>query len=434
MEDSVLIIGGGIAGIQTALDLADKGVQVHMVEQTPSIGGRMAQLDKTFPTNDCSICILAPKMAECFSHPNVNVMTYSEVKAVTGSAGDFKVRVLRKARFVDDTKCTGCGMCVAKCPVKIKNDFDAKLGYRAAIYLPFLQAVPRVVTVDKENCIHFKTGKCLLCVRACEQEAIDHTMEDTEIDVAVSAIVVATGFDMWDPTSATEYGYGKVLDVFTSMEYERMINAAGPTGGHICRRSDGEHPKKMAFIQCIGSRDLQVDRPYCCSVGCMFAVKEAMLAREHYDDVESTIFYKDLRTCSKNFFEYVERAKAEYSVRTINSHATVRVNPKNQNPLVAYDVRGRLVEEEFDIVVLANALISRKETPELAAALGISTDTWGFFDTKDKIMNHGDTDVPGIFIAGYCAGPVDIPESVAQGSAAASKVMEIIAETGVMNE
>ena len=433
MEDSVLIIGGGIAGIQTALDLADKGVQVHMVEQTPSIGGRMAQLDKTFPTNDCSICILAPKMAECFSHPNVNVMTYSEVKEVSGNAGEFKVRVLRRSRFVDDTKCTGCGNCMAKCPVKIKNDFDAKLGYRSAIYLPFLQAVPRVVTVDKEFCIHFKTGKCLLCVKACEQKAIDHTMEDSEIELDVSAIVVATGFDMWDPSIATEYGYGKIQDVFTSMEYERMINAAGPTGGHICRRSDGEHPKKMAFIQCIGSRDMQVDHPYCCAVGCMFAVKEAMLAREHYDEIESTIFYKDLRTCSKNFFEYVERAKNEYGVRTINSHATVRVNPENQNPIVAYDVRGKLVEEEFEMVILANALIPRIDTPDLSARLGISTDEWGFFDTKDRIMNHGDTDVPGIFIAGYCAGPVDIPESVAQGSAAASKVMEIISEKGGVN-
>lgn len=900
MEKSVLVIGGGIAGIQAALDLADKGVTVQMVERTPSIGGRMAQLDKTFPTNDCSICILAPKMADCYSHPNINVMTYSDVKEVSGNAGDFTVKVLRKARYVIEGKCTGCGDCFDVCPVILPSEFNALMGERHAIYLPFLQAVPRVATIDsagvapcsnacpgglsaqgyvaliKEGkfkeavdliretiplpsvcgriCHHpcetecnrkevdtpvaiaalksfigdymrgseedtppeivekreekvaivgagpagltaayrlalkgFKVkifeasdkpggmlwwgipnyrlprdvlqaevdyitktgveieygktigkditldqlkkdynavfiavgaqegrklpipgadlkgtfigldilrddklgkkielgrkvmvlgggnvafdcartalrlgakevhmaclesreempadeteikegeeegivihpsraftkiidengkitgvecqnvkwmkfdedgkleletepnsehvlpadtiifsigqkvnldllkgmdgiettkrntiaasdetmatgvpgvfaggdaatgpknaidaiaagnraamyiekyingekvepvapapekkivsyedvknrkkeeiekkervprtaispekrkstfdevesiytkeqaleeasrclncGPCSVCGQCkivCKAEAVDYHMPDTELIFNVAAIIVATGFDMWDPSVATEYGYGKYPNVFTALEYERMINASGPTGGHINRRSDGNHPKKMAFIQCVGSRNPQMGHEYCCSVCCMFSIKEAMLSREHYDDIESTIFYKDLRTCSKNFFEYSERAKNDYNVRTINSDATVKENPDTNNPIVVYDVGGRPVEEEFELVVLANTLIPRRDSNALAELLGINVDEFGFLSVPNKVLSPSATQVPGIFVAGFCAGPADIPESVAQGSGAAAKAMEVIASS-----
>ncbi|HDP96746.1 MAG TPA: CoB--CoM heterodisulfide reductase iron-sulfur subunit A family protein [Euryarchaeota archaeon] len=427
MEKAVLVIGGGIAGIQASLDLADKGIPVHLVEKSPSIGGRMAQLDKTFPTNDCSICILAPKMADCFGHPNINVMTYSEVKEVSGKAGDFTVKILKKSRFVDETKCTGCCECIEKCPTKVPNEWEQNLGVRRAIYIPFMQAVPRVVTIDRDVCRKLTEDKCGVCAKVCKREAIDYEMKDQEGEINVSAIVVATGYDLWDPSVAPEYGYGKYPNVFTAMEYERMINAAGPTGGHIKRRSDGEHPKKMAFIQCVGSRNPQMGHPYCCAVCCMFSVKESMLAREHYDDIESTIFYKDLRTCSKNFYEYTERARNDYGVRTINSDGTVKENPENKNPIVVYDVGGRPVEEEFDIVVLASTLIPRKDAADMAKMLGIKADEWGFYTSPDRVMNPGETNVSGIFVAGYCAGPADIPESVAQGSGVAAKAFEVLA-------
>ncbi len=431
MEKSVMVIGGGVAGIQAALDLADKGMIVHLVEKSPSIGGRMAQLDKTFPTNDCSICILAPKMADCFGHPNTNVITYAEVVGVEGEVGNFKVNIHKHARFVDEAKCTGCGECLEKCPVKVPDEFEMGLKNRKAIYVPFMQAVPRVMTIDKENCLKMTKDRCGNCMKACKREAIDYDMKDQMLEIDVGAIIIATGFDVWDPTDATEYGYGRYQNVFTAMEYERMINAAGPTHGHIKRRSDGERPAKMAFIQCVGSRNPQLGHPYCCAVCCMHATKEAMLAREHYDEIESTIFYKDMRACGKGFFEYVERAKRDYSVRYINSDATVQENPDNQNPIVVYDVGGRQQSEEFELVVLATTLVPRKETLELAKLVGIKADEFGFLEPVDRILKPCTSIVPGIYLAGYAAGPADIPESVAQGSGAAARALEAIVKAGV---
>lgn len=898
MEKEVMVIGGGIAGIQASLDLADKGITVHLVEKSPSIGGRMAQLDKTFPTNDCSICILAPKMADCYAHPNIDVMTYSEVKEIQGKAGDFTVKVLKKARFVDEEKCTGCGDCFPVCPVSLPNEFEMGLGTRKAAYMPFLQAVPRIATIDRQGlapctnacpaglsaqgyvaligqgkfkealelirgtvplpsvcgrichhpceeacnrkeidaplaiaalksfvgdqvkelgldtppvvaerkkekvavvgagpaglaaayklalkgynvkifeatekpggmlwwgipdyrlpkkvlqadvdyllkagieirfntmvgkdvtidqlrkdynavflaigahkslklgiegedlkgvihsvdflrrvakgekvalgkkvavigggnaamdavrtamrmgseafilyrrtieempaikseieaaqeegiefhflaapvriigkggkvsaieCIKMELGEpdesgrrkpvpikgseftievdnvipsvsqapdlkalgpgapattkwetievnadnlstnisgvfaggdavtgpasaieamaagnkaakfierylkgeslepdpsepdryvvtledvkarikgqippqervrrksipserrkttfeeiervytndeavkealrclgcgpcslCGQCIPACKREAIFFDMKDQMIDLKVGAVIVATGFDVWDPTSASEYGYGKYPNVYTAMEFERIINAAGPTHGHIERRSEGNRPVKLAFIQCVGSRNPQVGHPYCCSVCCMHSTKEAMLAREHHDDMQSTIFYKDMRACAKGFFEYVERAREDYGVRYINSDATVQENPANHNPIVVYDVGGKQQSEEFDAVVLATTLIPRKDTLELAKLFGLKLDEFGFLESTDKVLSPGKSVVPGIYIAGYCAGPADIPESVAQGSNAAAMAVETIAQT-----
>jgi heterodisulfide reductase subunit A len=242
---------------------------------------------------------------------------------------------------VDEAKCTGCGECLEKCPSKVPSEFEMGLANRKAIYVPFMQAVPRVMTIDKDNCLMLTKGKCGNCKKACKREAINYEMKDQILEIEVGAIIVATGFDVWNPTTSTEYGYGRYPNVFTAMEYERMINAAGPTHGHIKRRSDGKRPMKMAFIQCVGSRNPTVGHPYCCGVCCMHSTKEAMLAREHYDDIESTIFYKDMRACSKGFFEYVERAKRDYGVRFVNSDATVQENPDTKNPVVVFDVGGR---------------------------------------------------------------------------------------------
>jgi len=425
-EGRVLVIGGGVAGIQASLDLADAGAQVYLVEKSPSIGGWMAFLDKTFPTNDCSICILAPKMADCFGHPNINVLTSTKVIAVKGEAGKFTVTILRKSRFIDEEKCTGCLECVEKCPTKVPNEFEFGLAIRKAIYIPFMQAVPRVVSIDREHCIKLTKDKCGICEKTCKRGAVDYEMKDQEAEIKVQSIIVATGFDLWDPTAAREYGYGRYPNVYTAMEFERIINASGPTGGHIQRRSDGQRPRKIGYIQCVGSRNPNLGHPYCCSVCCMHSTKEAMLAREHHDDMESTIFFKDMRTFGKGFNEYMERAKRDYGVKYINSDATVEENKDNHNPIIVYDVAGKSEREEFDMVVLATTLVPRAGSEELAQALGIPLSEFKFFQSRDRILHPMDTPRDGVFLAGYCAGPVDIPESVAQGSAAASRAMDIM--------
>jgi heterodisulfide reductase subunit A len=429
MAKNVLVIGGGIAGIQASLDLADRGLKVYVVEKTPSIGGRMAQLDKTFPTNDCSICILAPKMADCYNHPNIEVLSYSELQEVSGEAPDFKVKVLKKARYIDADKCTGCGDCNEKCPKKVDSEFEMGLGKRKAIYLPFLQAVPRIMTIDADNCIYFERGKCRACEKVCKADAVDFEQKDEVVDLDIGAIIVATGFNPWDPTDAPEYGYPKVANVYTAMEFERLINAAGPTGGHIERRSDQARPRVIGFIQCVGSRNLQ-RHPYCCSVCCMHSTKEAMLAFEHHNDIESYVFYKDLRTFGKGFNEYMERAKRDYNVTYINSDATVRENPENNNPIVVYDVAGKQTEKEVDIVVLATTLVPRPETKQIAEMLGIDVTEFGFLETPDRLLKPMDTKTKGVFIAGYCHEPMDIPEAVAEASGAAERAAEIISSGG----
>ncbi len=428
-ESSVLVIGGGVAGIQASLDLADKGVIVQLVEKEPSIGGRMAQLDKTFPTNDCSICILAPKMADCYGHPNINVWTMSEVVGLEGSKGNFKAKVLKKARYVDENKCTGCGECLEKCPTKgLPNAWEQNLTTRRAIYMAFMQAVPRVAIIDPEHCRFLLEGKCGVCKKVCKREAIDYEMKDVEMEFNVAAVVVATGFDVWDPTHSTEYGYGKYPNVFTAMEYERIINAAGPTHGHIQRRSDGHEPVTMAYIQCVGSRNPKTGHPYCCSVCCMHSTKESMLAREHIEGIKSTIFYKDMRACAKGFNEYVERNKKDYGVEYINSDATVQGQTEEGNPIVSFDVAGKSHQKEFDMVVLATTLVPSKGNAELARKLGVELDEYQFFKMKDRTLEPISSSRPGVYLAGYCAGPMDIPESVAMGSAAAAKAMEALVQ------
>jgi heterodisulfide reductase subunit A len=421
-QPSVLVIGGGIAGIQASLDLANRGIRVYLVEKNPSIGGRMAQLDKTFPTMDCSICILAPKMVECSRHPNITLLTYSELKDVKGSVGNFVVAVLKKPRYVDETKCTGCGQCEENCPIEIPNEFDERLGMRKAIYTPFPQAVPKVATVDKENCI-----ECGLCEKVCKAGAVDLNQQPEEVELNVGAIIVATGFNLFNPSVIKEYGYTKYGNVLTSLELERMVCASGPTGGHLIRPSDGKIAHKIAFIQCVGSRGLKRGLPYCSSACCMYATKEALIIKEHDQECEVYIFYIELKVFGKGFQDFINKAKTEYDVKYIRARpGEIKENPMTKDLVIRYEntLTKKAEEMKADLVVLCPAMIPTGG--ELAKILRVKIDEYGFFKAKDSTLTPVDTGVPGIFVCGYCQEPKDIPESVAQASGAAARAAEAI--------
>jgi len=423
-----VVIGGGIAGIQASLDLADRGFEVHLVEKSPSIGGHMAQLDKTFPTNDCSMCILSPKMIMCADHANIKLHTYSEVEGVSGDFPKFKVTIKEKARYVDVTKCTGCGDCIAKCPVKVPWEFEEGLAQRKAIYLPFPQAVPRKVTIDGDHCRMILSKKCGVCKKVCQAGAIDYDQKDKLVEVEAAAIIVATGFELMDTSVMSQYCLGVCKDVVTSLQLERILSASGPTGGHLARPSDHQEPKKLAFIQCVGSRDSHT-HGYCSSVCCMYATKESILAREHAPGLEATIFYMDMRATGKGFQEFVSRARQNYGVRYIRSRpAKVQSPDGGSGVLVNYETRGlsgESVTEEFDMLVLCPALIPSKGAKDLSKALRVDLDEDGFIDTPD-LARPVDTSRKGILACGFISGPIDIPDSVSQASAAAARAAELI--------
>jgi heterodisulfide reductase subunit A len=425
-KPSVLVIGGGIAGIQAALDLGGRGFQVYLLEETPTIGGRMAQLDKTFPTMDCSICILAPKMMECYRHPNIKLLTYSELKEVKGSVGNFQVKILKKPRYVDETKCTGCGNCAEHCPIEVPSEFDMALGMRKAIYMPMPQAVPRCMTIDRENCI-----ECKLCTKMCQAGAVDFQQQPQDIDLNVGAIIIATGFNPYDPSEIMEYGYKRQKNILTALEFERWVCASGPVGGHLLRPADGGIPKKIAFIQCVGSRGLKFGAPFCSSVCCMYATKEALIIREHAPDVQVYIFYNELRAFGKGFQEFVNRARNEYGVKYIRSRpGEIREDQKTKSLTIWYD--DTLTREikslcDVDLVVLCPALFPRESNKKLAEITGIELDDCGFFKVTHPFLAPVDSTVPGIFVCGYCQSPKDIPDSVAQASAAAARAAEALA-------
>jgi heterodisulfide reductase subunit A len=432
MEKGVVVIGGGIAGIQASMDLANRGFQVYLIEKSPSIGGRMAQLDKTFPTMDCSICILAPKMIEVAHHSNVHLLTYSEVKEVKGSVGNFKVKVTRKPRYVDEAKCTGCGICTEKCPIEAPSEFDENIGARKAIYMPFPQAVPRIMTINKEDCMD-----CGICEKVCPSQAINREQKPQEIELDVGAIVVATGFDIFDCSMIPQYGYPQFKNVITAMELERLLCASGPTGGHLIRPSDGRIPRSIAFIQCVGSRDRRdwIDHPYCSSICCKYAVKDAVLIKEHEPDSLVTIFYIDMRAFGKGFQEFVNRAKSEFGVEFVRSNpGELREDPTTNNLTISFEdpVTRTVQDVKYDLVILSPALIPSAGIKELAKMLGIKLDNYGFLKLLDPVKKPLDTTVPGIFAAGYCLGPKtgDIPDSITQGSAAAGRVAQVLSVGG----
>ncbi len=426
MKD-VLVIGGGIAGIQASLDLAEISVRVHLVEKSPTIGGHMAQLDKTFPTNDCSTCILSPKMVDCARHPNITIHTLSEVQAVSGEAGDFTVRMFKKARYVDETACTACGDCAQVCPIVKRDEFQMGLSTRRAIYIPFAQAIPQAYLVNRDDCLGDDPIVCGRCIEACQKQCIDFDMQDEVIELPVGAIIVAVGMETFDPVALTEYGYTRYENVITGLEFERLACASGPSGGHLIRLTDREEPKVIGFIQCVGSRNLKYQR-FCSSVCCMQATKEAVLAREHSPDVESYIFYTDLRASGKGFREYIDRAQREYGVEYIRGRVAHIEENEGGRLVFHYEDAAtfRPQQMEVDLAVLATSLIPGPGVAALAEILGLELDEYGFFRTNP--FSPTDTTREGVYTCGGCRGPSDIPQAVAQASGAAARAVQFVME------
>jgi len=427
-----LVIGGGIAGIQTALDIADAGYKVDIVEKSPSIGGRMSQLDKTFPTLDCSACILTPKMVEAAAHENITIHTYSEVEKVSGFVGNFTVDIRKKARYVDLNKCTGCGVCQEKCPSKkTLNEFNRGLNTRTAIYTPFAQAIPNVPVIDTASCIKMKTGKCGICEKFCQAGAIDYTQTDEIVTEQYGAIVVATGFDTIKLDKYGEYAYNESKDVITSLELERIMNAAGPTKGHLERLSDGKAPKEIVFIQCVGSRCADSrGKPYCSKICCMYTAKHAMLIRDKYPNTNVTVFYIDVRTPGKNFDEFYRRAVEDYGVNYIKGQVG-KVAPQSDGSLLVQGVdllENKQILKKADMVVLATAIEPNPDVRKIATMLTASIDTNSFLTEAHPKLRPVESPTAGVFLSGVCQGPKDIPETVAQAGAAAVKVIGLLAK------
>ncbi|MDH7476790.1 MAG: CoB--CoM heterodisulfide reductase iron-sulfur subunit A family protein [Candidatus Bathyarchaeota archaeon] len=418
---SVLVVGGGVAGVQAALDVAASGFKVYLIDQSPSIGGVMAQLDKTFPTNDCSMCILAPKLVEAGRHPNIILITNAQVTGLIGEPGNFTVKLLRRSRYINEEKCNGCGLCAQKCLVEAIDTYNKGLSDRSAIYIEFPQAVPLKYIIDREKCLG-----CGICQQICKAGAIEYEQEEKEVELNVGSIIIAPGFEPFDARLKTEYGYGRFPNVVTSIEFERILNASGPYGGLILRPSDGEVPKKIAFIQCVGSRDAQLKNNYCSAACCMYSIKEAIIAREHVPiELNSTIFYMDIRAFGKEFDEYYKRAIEECNVRFVRSRvARITEDPATNNLFVHYVEDEEPKSEEFDMVVLSIGMRPPENVEKLAEVLGIELNNYGFCQTKD--FSPIETSKPGVFVCGAFSAPKDIPESVAEASAAAAKAISLL--------
>ncbi|MBQ7034195.1 MAG: CoB--CoM heterodisulfide reductase iron-sulfur subunit A family protein [Clostridia bacterium] len=428
-----LVIGGGIAGIQTALDIADAGFEVDIVEKKPTIGGKMAQLDKTFPTLDCAACILTPKMVDVAQNEKVRIFSYSEVTEVKGFVGNFDVTIKKNARYVKEEICTGCGACVDKCPMKkVPNEFNLGMDNRRAIYIPFAQAVPKVATIDPNACNMLKNGKCGLCAKVCTAGAIDYTQKDEYIEEKYGAIVVATGFNPISMDQFDEFAYNQSKDVITSLEFERLTNAAGPTAGKLLRPSDGKHPHKIVFVQCVGSRCAacaEKGKEYCSKICCMYTAKHAMLTRDKYPDTEVYVFYIDVRTPGKNFDEFYRRAVEEYGVRYIKGMVGKIVPEGDKLKVQASDLlSNKQLHIDADLVVLAAAIEPDKSARPLATMLTASMDTNDFFTEAHPKLRPVESPTAGVFLSGACQGPKDIPETVSQAGAAASKVIGLLAK------
>jgi heterodisulfide reductase subunit A len=428
-KPAALVIGAGIAGIQAALDIADAGFPVYLVEREPSVGGRMAQLDKTFPTLDCSSCILTPKMVSVGQHPNIELMTYSEVVAVEGEAGAFHVTIKKKPRYVEEDICRGCGLCAQGCRMhgRVVDTFNQGLGKRAAIYVPFPQAVPLVYTVDPNACLYLTRGVCgktFKCKDACPTGAINFEQKERFVEVDVAAIIVATGFDLIDPRTKPEFGYGVYPNVITGLEFERLSSASGPTAGKIVL--NGKEPQDVVFIHCVGSRDPHTGVPYCSRICCMYTAKHAHLVRDKLPNARITVFYIDMRAFGKGYEEFYDRVKEERVFYRRGEPSEVYRRGDRLVVRAEDSLLGRTVEVETDLVVLATAVVPRADTPAVAQLLGLACSPDGFFQEAHPKYRPVESTRPGVFLAGCCQGPKDIPDTVAQAKAAAASALVLL--------
>ncbi len=423
ITDDALVIGGGVAGIQAALDLADARHHVYLVEEQPSIGGIMAQLDKTFPTMDCSICVLGPKMMDVGRHPNITLLTYSSVEAVSGYVGNFRVKVRKKARHVDETVCTACGKCAEVCPVVVPDEFQHGFSSRKAAHIPFPQAVPSAYLIDMRHCLGNNPVACAKCIDACDKHCIDLHMEDKIIELEVGTIIVATGMGVYDPTPLDEYGYTRYENVITSMEFERLICGGGPTDGHLIRPSDHQTPKRIGFIQCVGSRTANRGNPYCSNVCCMNSIKDSLLIKEHYPDAEIYVFYMDIRAFGKGFEDLFRRSKemGVHYIRGLPGEVTEDPKTRNLHVRVENTTAARIEDYELDMVVLSVGLEPRGHLKQLTTILNLSQTADGFVMEAHPKLRPVDAPTPGIFFAGCVEAPKDIKDSVTQAGAAAAR-------------
>jgi heterodisulfide reductase subunit A len=428
MHKRVAVIGGGVAGIQAALDLGEMSVETYLIESGPSIGGRMAQLDKTFPTNDCAMCILSPKLVEAGSHPYINSISNAEVLGLEGDAPHFRLKVLKKPRYVDEDKCTGCGICMSKCPTRVPDPYNKGLSMTKCIRIPFPQAVPALPIMDKDHCIYHQRGKCRICEKVCQADAIDFEQKEQILDLEVGSIILACGTREFDARGKGEYGYKIYPNVVTSIEFERLLSASGPTGGHVTRPSEGKEPKKIAILQCVGSRDVQAGNEHCSAICCMQAAKDAIIAREHLPQVQTTIFYMDVRAYGKGFDRFVDRAEVEHGTRLICGRiASVESDPSTNDLVIRYITQdGAVKTERFDLLVLSVGLEPSPSSMDAAGRVGARLDESGFLAVD--VLTPIDTTRRGVFACGSISGPKDIPESVMEASGAASAAASVLGE------
>ena len=446
MSDEILIIGGGVAGINAALNAGDYGNKVYLVDDTPSIGGMMARLDKTFPTNDCSICIESPLMYEVDNHPNIEILTNTDVRRVKKDNGIFKVRLVKKARFIDEEKCTGCGSCVEACPVSIPDELDGKIGgMRKLVYTPFPQAVPNAAIIDPDcrfgkmrdkgacvggcvvDCSQCRECPIALCVQACQKEGKDAVVlwqSNRNVDIEVKSIIVATGIKDAQPAHGL-YGYDEYENVITNTQFERLMNAGGPTEGHIIRPSDKENAKKIGWIQCAGRGLAEGGVPYCSKICCMVATKQTIITKEHDSSVETTVYYNDLKAYGKGFWGFYEKA-LENNVRYVRARPyDVFEDPETKNLTIRYENldTGEIHEDEVELLVLSTGLVPSDRNKRLAKTLKVELDKLGFFKEENPLLAPLETTVDGIFVCGGATGPIDISESVVQATAASMKAV-----------
>ena len=424
----VLIVGGGISGIQAALDLAETGFKVFLVDKSPAIGGKMAQLDKTFPTNDCSMCIESPKFIECSRHPNIEILTHTEVERVEGQAGDFTVSLIKKPRYIIEERCTGCTTCVEYCPVKVPDPYNQNLSLNKAIHIHFSQAVPLITYVDPDTCLYLQDEKCSICQGVCKHEAIDLDQKPQRLEVEAGAVILAPGYEVFDPEPRGDYGYGRMPNVVTSLDFERILCSTGPYDGEIRRPSDGKHPRRIAWIQCVGSRQVRAGgKSYCSAVCCAYTQKQVILAKDHHPDMQATIFHNDVRAFGKDFERFYQRAERLSDVRFIRSYVSIgRQIPESDNVTIRYSTFDQGVrEEEFDMVVLSVGLVPPADAQDLAHKFGIELNHHQF--CMNKSSNPIETTRPGVFVSGAFQGPIDIPESVVTASGADALCSQLLA-------